>query len=90
MLQDLDVLFVDFSSEVTWGSSRFSGLLDTPDELAGGGLVISTDYQLLAKSSDIEGIIDGEILTVDGVSFEVRQVRKIDDGALSRVLLSKI
>lgn len=90
MLNDLDILFSDFAVDVVWGGSTFKAIFDMPDEVLSGGLVISTEYLIMCKSSDIVGLLDGEVLTVGGVTYEVRQIRQVDDGKISRVLLSKI
>lgn len=90
MIENLDVLFADFAVEVTKGSATFKALFDTPDDLVASGLVLSTEYTLTVKTVDVSGVVDGDVLSIDGVSYEVRQIRKIDDGALSRVVVSKV
>lgn len=88
-MSDLDALFFDLADTVTIGSKSIKGIFDMPDELVGGGVVISRDYQLLVKSSDISALSDGDTLTVRSQIYEVRQIRQIDDGQLSRIMLSK-
>ena len=46
-----------------------------------GNQIVSTDYQLTAKTSDFGSLIAGASITVDSVAYTVREVRKFDDGA---------
>ncbi len=90
MTEDLAVFLADFGITVTKGASTFKALFDIADELVGGGVVISTDYVLTARSTDIVGMVDGDTLSINSVNYEVRRIMKIDDGAFSRVVVSKI
>lgn len=90
--EDLSVLFSGPDAvDVTIGASSYKGLLDQPDELAAGGIVTSTEYVLIMKSEDLSGLQEYGELTVDGDNFTSRSpVMKMDDGRLSRVMLSKV
>lgn len=85
----LDVFFDDLGVEVTFGSSTFRGIFDMPDESIAGGLVLTTEYSVTVKSVDVVGVIAGDEFEINGELYEVRQVRKYDDGKLSHVALSK-
>lgn len=88
---DLDVLFSGPDAiDVTVGMSTFKGLLDTPDEVIGGGMNISTEYLLMTKTSNVSGLEEYNILTIDGEEYEVRRNLKVGDGLLSNILLSKV
>ncbi len=89
MLENLDAFFDDFSVSVTFGATSFKGILDTPDDFV-GGVAVSTEYSLLVKSSNITTLEELDTVTIDGASYKVRAIRKVDDGKLSRVGLSKI
>ena len=90
--EDLGIFFADFGVSVTLPSGLdILGLLDQPDDVLGaGGMVLSSEYNLTLKTDDASGIMDGDILVIDGDSYEIRQIRKVQDGALSSVLLSKV
>lgn len=92
MPEDLDVFFGDElgAVDVVIDATTVSGYLDMPDELVGNGLVLSTEYSLTVKTSDVSGLAAGDEIEVDGDDYEVRDVRKIDDGKLSRVALAKV
>lgn len=86
--ENLDVFFNDFAVDVVSGDSTFKALLDQPDETI-GQFSISTEYVLTAKTSDVSALSEGAALTIGSDSYTVRQIRKIDDGAVSKMLLSK-
>jgi hypothetical protein len=54
-----------------------------------GGEVISGDYQIKFKSTIFTTLAHGSSITVDGSSYKVNTVQKIEDGALKVATLSK-
>ena len=88
--EDLDTYFADFSDSVVYSGTTYKGILDQPDEIVADDRVLTTDYQLTAKTSDLGAILYDSTLTVDSVSYKVRSVRKIDDGSLCIVSLMKV
>ena len=54
------------------------------------GLVVSTDYQLTAKTSDLGSLVFDATVTVNSVNYKVRNVKKVDDGTLCIVSLMKV
>ncbi len=86
--EDLDTYLADFGVAVSSGSASGSGILDEPDQTV-GGLSISTEYSVLVKTSVFSGVAHGDTVTVNGVGYKARENRKIDDGAFSRITLSK-
>jgi hypothetical protein len=56
----------------------------------GMGLVLSTDYTLTARAADFGGLLYGDGIRVDGVNYQVRETRRIDDGALLRLHLASL
>tara|TARA_R100000329_G_scaffold132122_1_gene111600 strand:+ start:292 stop:570 length:279 start_codon:yes stop_codon:yes gene_type:complete len=88
--EDLDTFFADFSDTVVYSGSTYKGILDEPDEMIADGIVLSTDYQLTAKTTDLGAILFDASLTVNSVNYKVRSVRKIDDGSLCIVSLMKV
>lgn len=92
--EDLDALFEEpFTVAVAWTVSSTDytaqGLLDEPD-LIDGGILMSTEYVLTMKATEASTIRRGQSLTIDGVSYSVREnPRKLSDGKLVRMELSK-
>ena len=89
LTEDLDIFFEDFQDAVVYSSSTFKGILEQPDEIVADGVVMTTDYQLIAKTTDLGAVAFGGSLTVNGTGYTVRSVRKIDDGALCILSLTK-
>ena len=88
--EDLSTFFADFSDTVVFNSTTYKGILDEPDEIVADDRVLTTDYQLTAKSSDLGGLVFDDAITVNSVSYKVRSARKIDDGSLCIVSLMKV
>jgi hypothetical protein len=88
---DLDVFLADMGTPCVAGAVNFQALLDQPDELLDLSRVSahSREYLITYRSSAVT-LTRGQAVTVAGVAFTVREApRHIDDGAFSRVLLSK-
>lgn len=93
---DLDSLLADFG--VVWFKTgtptpTYMGILDTPDEALALGRAVfpeSTMYELLVKTSDANtvGLTNNLGVTVDGQTYRVRNVLKVEDGAFSRIELN--
>ena len=88
--EDLDTYFADFTDTVVYSGTTYKGILDQPDEIVADDRVLTTDYQLTAKTSDLGAVLYNSTLTVDSVSYKVRSARKIDDGTLSVISLMKV
>jgi len=87
--EDLDTFFIDFSNNVEYKSVSYKGILEQPDELVADGIIMTTDYELTVKTSDL-GSLDFETeIDVDNTTYKVRNIRKIDDGTLSKISLTK-
>ena len=80
----------EFGVSCTLGASTFIGILDSPVEVLAGGMALSREYSLLAKTSDVSTAVRGTAITVDSVSYTVRENQAIDDGLFSELLLSKV
>ena len=88
--EDLDTFFVDFSNNVEYEGVRYKGILEQPDELVADGLVMTTDYELTIKTSDLGSLNFEAEIDVDNTTYKVRNIRKIDDGTLSKISLTKV
>ena len=87
--EDLDVFFSDFDDTVVYDSATYKGILEQPDEIVADGVVMTTDYMLTAKTTDLGVLIFDAALTVNGTAYKVRSTRKIDDGSLCDLSLMK-
>tara|TARA_B100001250_G_scaffold406874_1_gene426660 strand:+ start:596 stop:874 length:279 start_codon:yes stop_codon:yes gene_type:complete len=88
-IEDLSVFFTDFNDEVKSGNSMYKGILEQPDEIVADGVVLTTDYQLTGKTSELGTLVYGSIITVNGEDFSIRSSKKIDDGSICILSLTK-
>ena len=87
---DLDVFFDNpFGVSATAGAITGKVLFDQPDQVLAGGMVLSTDFQVLAKTSDFGSLTADDFLRVDGTGYFVRETRMIGDGLLCEITLRK-
>lgn len=91
MEENLDVFFADFGVDVVGPSpAAGKGILDQPDHVFGDDMrVASTEYLLTVKTSDFPSLKFGDEVTIGTDTYSVREPLKSDDGALTKVLLSK-
>jgi len=87
--EDLDIYLEDFGDTVVYKGVVYKGILDQPDEIVANGLVMTTDYELTAKTDDLGALVFDNTLTVNGDSYRVRNTRKIDDGSFCLLSLTK-
>tara|TARA_R100000329_G_C7439108_1_gene154391 strand:- start:169 stop:447 length:279 start_codon:yes stop_codon:yes gene_type:complete len=88
--EDLSIFLSDFGAEVIRNGIYYKGILEQPDEIVADGLVMSTDYELTGKTSELGSLVFDDTIIVDGDNYKVRQARKIDDGKFCIVSLNKI
>lgn len=88
--EDLSVFLNDFGVSCTAGAVSALGILDMPSQVLAGDMVLSTDYTLTAQTADFGGLLFGDGITVDGVNYQVREVRKLDDGAFVEIGLQRL
>lgn len=88
--ENLDVFLADFGVSVTAGAITGVGLFDMPTQVVADGMVLTSDYTLTAKTSDFGGVSYGDAITVDGTAYQVREVRRLDDGKFCEIGLSKV
>ena len=87
--EDLSVFLADFGVSVTAGAVSGSGLLDMPGELIADGMVITTDYSLRCEASKFGSLAYGTSITVDSLTYTVRENRLIEDGKFCLISLQK-
>ena len=88
-LEDLNTFFIDFKDSVIYNKREYTAFLDEPDEMIADSVVLTTDYELTGKTIDFGSILFDEVIEVNNESYKVRSVRKIDDGSLCKVSLTK-
>jgi len=88
--EDLNGFLNDFGVSCTAGAVSALGILDMPSQIISGDMVLSTDYSLTARAADFGGLFYGDAITVDGTAYQVREVRKLDDGAFVEIGLTKL
>ena len=91
--ENLDTYLSDFGRPVIFGNKEFIGILEMPDQIVAGDMVITTDYQLIGKASAMGTLISGNNVKIElnnvMETFEVRATRLVDDGSFVEVMLSK-
>ena len=88
-VEELDVFFSDFVDEVIYDNAFYKGQLDQPDEVVVDGRILTTEYELLVKTSDFSTVVFDKTIQVNGEEYSVRTMMKIDDGKFSKIMLSK-
>lgn len=74
---------------VTVGSTTAKGIRNiVDDELVKDevGVIAGTVIEVVVKTGTFTGLQQGAAITVEGTSYSVIQARRIEDGALTRVL----
>jgi hypothetical protein len=90
LLEDLNLFLDDFGVSCTAGAVSALGILDMPGQVISDGMVLTTDYTLTARTADFGGLLYGDGITVDGVNYQVRETRKLDDGKFVEISLMKL
>ena len=87
--EDHSLFLADFGVSCTAGAITALGILDMPSQIISGDMVLSTDYTLTARFADFGGLRFGDAISVDGVAYQVRETRKLDDGSFVEIGLQK-
>jgi hypothetical protein len=88
--EDLSLFLEDFGVVCTSGAVTAKGILDMPSQVVADGMVLTTDYKLTVRTADFGGLLYGDGVTVDGVNYQVREAMKIDDGAFTDLMLTRL
>jgi hypothetical protein len=62
----------------------------SPDETVLDGLGLSTDYAMRYPASAFHGLTSGELVTVNGERYRVRETRLVGDGSEKRATLTRL
>jgi len=90
LTEDLSLFLNDFGVTATSGVISALGILDMPSQVLAGDMVLSTDYTLTARYADFGGLVYGDGITVDGINYQVRETRRLDDGKFVEIGLMKL
>ena len=89
LVNDLGVFLGDFNVSATSGATTANVILDQPSQVLAGDMVLTTDFQVTAKTSDFGTLLAGASITVDSVAYTVRETRLVGDGLLCEISLQK-
>lgn len=89
--EDLNAFFdtPGFTVPVVFGTKTGVGYFESPNEIIADGVVLTTDYAVVVKTSDFSSVVRGDTMTVDKVNYTVREPMLLDDGKIMRVMLMK-
>ena len=89
--ENRSVFFADFGVPCVKGGTTAQVILDMPDQQfsIGSMEVLSTDYSILFLPSTIT-LLSGDSITVNAISYTVREINLLDDGAIARATLTKV
>lgn len=89
--EDLDAFFdtPGFTVPVTFGAVTDVGYFESPTEIIADGVVLTTDYAVVVKTSVFSSVARGDAMTVDSVAYTVREPMLLDDGKIMRIMLMK-
>lgn len=89
--ENLDAFFdlPGFTVPVVLGAVASVGYFESPNEIIADGVVLTTDYAVVVKTSDFASVARGDTMTVEGVPYTVREPMMLDDGKIMRVMLMK-
>ena len=91
MINDpLDLFLQDFGKPVSAGAVIGLGILDMPGQVIADGMVLNTDYRLTVRTDQFGGLLYGDSVVVDSISYEVRELLPVDDGSFCEVTLTRV
>ena len=61
-----------------------------PDDAILDGLALNTDYAITYPASVFVGLAAREVVEIDGVTYQVRDVRAVADGSEMRAKLTRL
>jgi hypothetical protein len=87
--EDITALFGDFGVLATYGSLTALVLFDMPDQAVLGDMQLSTDYAMTYPATAFTALKHGDGVTINSVAYTVREITRLDDGALKRAALKR-
>ncbi len=90
IIDDTSLYLQDFGKSVIVGAQQGLGILDSPGQAIIGDMVLMVDYALTLPAALAAGLAFGASITVDGVSFRVKENYPQQDGLFHVLTLEKI
>jgi hypothetical protein len=87
--EDLDLFLNDFGVSVTAGAISTLGILDAPSVELFGGEALMEDYQVTVRTDELGTLLYGDIITVDGATYRVKEPRQLVDSRFTALLLER-
>lgn len=89
-VEDLSVFFseTEFAVLAIWGALQTEVIFNTPNEDILNGRAQGIAFEVLLPTAEFPLITRGESVTVAGVAYVVREVRREGDGAVKRLILA--
>ncbi len=90
-IDDLDLFFSDFAISADWNGKEIKIIFHNAYEAATlfGQDIESKDPYVEAQDSDVEGLVHGDVLEINSVSYQVREIRP-DGTGITAVMLTKV
>lgn len=90
-VEDLSIFLADFGLPVVAGPNTGLGILDMPGEYVLNDRAINNHHVLMAESAKFGELSYDDTMTVDGLSYRVREgPLKLGDGAFCAILLEAL
>lgn len=90
LAENINGFFADFGVPAVFGIYSANVIFDRPDVDIFSGIGIAADYAIHFSTIALPGIKRGDSVTVSGNSYNVIEVRVLDDGAISVAGLEKL
>lgn len=92
---DVAAMLADFGQACAWvaapgGARAATVILNAPDTDLFSGQVIGTDYTIIYAVADLPGLSSGAQLSIGGITYQVREIHALDDGAVAHATLSRV
>lgn len=90
-LSDDNSVFVggEFGTTCTAGAITAKAILSQPTEVVLDGMVLFSDFTLIAKAIDFGSLKVNDSITVAGVAYTVRETRFSVDGEIVTIAIQK-
>lgn len=88
--EDLSIFLADFGSPVVANGVNGLGIYDAPGKYIGENDRISVEHVVMCLSSQFGNLLYEQPITVNGLSFKVRENRPLGDGSFCKILLTRL
>ena len=88
---DRAILLDDFGVSATWSSTSVKGIFDNvyaAEDVGGGVAFAMTQPRFLCRTADINGMAEGDVITIESVGYYVRIIMP-DGTGLTELAMEK-